>query len=115
MNKRKVGNEYEDLAVKYLEKSGYKILERNFYTRKGEIDIIAQDGEYLVFIEVKYRKDNESGTPEEAVDYRKQKRIKDSAMVYIYFNKIPMDSPMRFDVVSICREDVKIIKNAFWV
>ena len=55
MNKRQVGTQYESMAVQYLTEAGYHILERNFRCRTGEIDIIAKDGAYLVFVEVKYR------------------------------------------------------------
>ena len=58
MNKRKVGSWYETLACEYLKESGAIILNRNFRARNGEIDIIAKDGNYTCFIEVKYRKDN---------------------------------------------------------
>ena len=56
VNKRKVGTDYEKQAAEYLKKKGLKILEQNFYCRMGEIDIIAKDREYLVFVEVKYRR-----------------------------------------------------------
>ena len=75
MNRRKIGQEQEELAAKYLEEKGYEILERNYRIRTGEIDLIARDARYLVFIEVKYRKNLQMGDPLEAVDVRKQQRI----------------------------------------
>ena len=71
MNKREIGSGYEEMAAAYLIEQGYKIVARNFSGRRGEIDIIARDGEYLVFVEVKYRRDERQGSPAEAVDYRK--------------------------------------------
>ena len=71
-NRRAIGTEYETLACEYLTRHGYQILCRNFRCRQGEIDIIARDRDYLVFIEVKYRRDEHEGDPAEAVDARKQ-------------------------------------------
>ena len=67
MNKREVGAAYEEAAAVFLEKNGVRILERNFRCRQGEIDLIGRDGEYLVFFEVKYRKNADAGLPAEAV------------------------------------------------
>lgn len=75
-NKRQTGSFYEDKAAEYLESIGYDIICRNFYGKGGEIDIVAKDNEALVFVEVKYRSSVRYGFPEEAVDYRKQYRIK---------------------------------------
>ena len=74
-SRRTVGSHYETVAEQCLKKQGYKILERNFYCRQGEIDLIARDGEVLVFVEVKYRKSLNQGDPMEAVNDRKQRRI----------------------------------------
>ena len=113
MNKRFVGSEYENLAVKYLENQDYKIIEKNFYCRNGEIDIIAGNEGYLCFIEVKYRSGKGYGTPEEAVDYWKQKKIYECARFYMHSHKYSTDTPCRFDVVSIEGEIIKVYKNAF--
>ena len=75
MNKRKTGQEQEVKAACFLKTQGSQILERNYRCKKGEIDLIAREGQYLVFVEVKYRSTNESGLPEEAVDLRKQRQI----------------------------------------
>ena len=75
MNKRKTGQEQEVKAACFLKTQRYQILERNYRCIKGEIDLIAREGQYLVFVEVKYRSTNESGLPEEAVDLRKQRQI----------------------------------------
>ncbi|MBS6644752.1 MAG: YraN family protein [Clostridiaceae bacterium] len=113
MNKRETGGCYEDMAAAYLEKEGYHILERNYYTRQGEIDLIAMDGDYLVFIEVKYRKDLKKGHPAEAVAYQKQQKIIKSARYYLYKHHLSEDKPCRFDVVSILNDEIQLIKNAF--
>ena len=75
MNKRRTGSFYEDMAAAFLIKNGLRILARNYRNRTGEIDLIAQDGEYLVFAEVKYRSSLHEGYAVAAVDVRKQKRI----------------------------------------
>ena len=111
-NKRNIGNEYERIAGKYLEKHGYQIIEYNFYSRHGEIDIIAKHEGYLVFVEVKYREDNKSGHPLEAVSLAKQKTICKCALYYMKKNGI-QDVPVRFDVVGILGNKVTLVQNAF--
>lgn len=113
MNKRETGSRYEDAAVAYVEALGYHILERNYRDRYGEIDIIARDGSYVVFLEVKYRRDEGLGYPEEAVDKRKQQRIRHTASFYLYRSGLGEETPCRFDVVSIMGNKIKVIKNAF--
>ncbi len=113
INKRELGNDKEKIAAKYLTGCGYQILETNYYCRAGEIDIIAKDSEYLCFIEVKYRNDVSSGYPEEAVDVRKAGRISRSALFYLNQEKLPENTPCRFDVVAILGEEVTLFKNAF--
>ena len=111
-NTRKIGADYEKTAGKYLEKKGYKILEYNFRYRQGEIDIVAMDGEYLVFCEVKYRKDLKCGHPAEAVDRRKQRTISKGACFYMTLRGLS-DIPCRFDVVSIEDDKITLYQNAF--
>lgn len=113
LNKRKKGAEYEQLAVNFLKKQGASVLNINFRNRMGEIDIICTDGDYLVFAEVKYRKDNSKGTPEEAVNYRKQKNICKVADYYRMLHKISEFTPIRYDVIAICGDDIVWHKNAF--
>jgi len=113
MNTRKVGQYYEDKAVEYLGQQDYQIIERNYRCRYGEIDIIARDQEYLVFVEVKYRRSNSSGNAVSAVDFRKQKKISGVAAWYMMKNKLSEDTKCRFDVVSIEPEELKVIKDAF--
>ncbi len=113
VNKRAVGTVYEKAAGAYLEKQGYRILEYNFRCRSGEIDIIARDGEYLVFVEVKYRKDAGSGNPLEAVDARKQRTISRTALYYCMKHGYGETTPCRFDVAAVLGEEITLIKNAF--
>ncbi|CDE45723.1 uPF0102 protein RUMLAC_01999 [Clostridium sp. CAG:411] len=113
--KRKLGNEKEKIAGVVLQSCGYKILQYNFYTRIGEIDIVAKEGEYYVFVEVKYRSTDAYGMPEEAIDYRKQKRIIAASRYYLMKQGVPENVPCRFDVVCILGKKYKIIKDAFHV
>lgn len=113
VNKRRVGASYEEAAANYLKDCGYVILERNYHNHYGEVDIIAKDGEVLVGIEVKYRKDFQFGNPLEAVDYKKQKRI--SRTFFVYYASHGYDvTPCRFDVVAINGTgEIHHVKNAF--
>lgn len=113
LNKRQVGFDKEKAASAYLENSGYRIIQKNFYCKAGEIDIVAEDDGYLCFIEVKYRENAENGFPEEAVDIRKARKITRSAIFYMTRYGIPEDYPVRFDVVSILGKEINVIKNAF--
>jgi len=112
---RNKGAYYEQIAAAYLSKClGYDILELNFTSRFGEIDIIARDGEYLVFVEVKYRDNSDHGMPEEYCDLKKQRKIVSSARVFMLKSHSDLDVPIRFDVVSILGDKIKVIKDAFW-
>ncbi len=113
MNKRAVGTGKEDEAARFLQECGLKIRELNFRNRFGEIDIIASDGEYIVFVEVKYRKTAAKGHPEEAVDFRKAKVISKVADYYMVCKKLPSDTKVRFDVVAIEGDQIRWHKNAF--
>ena len=112
-NKRSLGSEKEQVAVSYLTEHQAEILARNFYFHGGEIDLVAKDGEYICFVEVKYRKSNQFGAPEEAVTFSKQKKIIQGAKVFLYKNHYPTDTPCRFDVISIFGQEITWIKNAF--
>ena len=114
-NNRKIGAYEENIATKYLSDNGYKILEKNFFTKIGEIDIIAIDkDDFLCFIEVKYRKSKNFGEGFEAVDKKKQSRIYSSARIYMCLNNIKEDRKCRFDVVSILDDEITLVKNAFF-
>lgn len=97
----------------FLEKEGYRVLERNFRYRQGEIDIIALDGDFLVFLEVKYRKDDRMGTGAEAVGPAKQRRIVRCAQYYLMRHPEYGSSLCRFDVISVCGERVTLYRDAF--
>lgn len=111
-NRRETGAKYERKAGKFLESQGYEILEYNYRCRLGEIDIIARDGEYLVFCEVKYRSDSKSGHPAEAVDRKKQQTISKCALYYITRRGM-WEQASRFDVVSFEGDETTIYQNAF--
>lgn len=111
-NKRKIGFEYEKIAGEYLEKQGYEILEYNFYSRSGEIDIIAKHEGYLVFVEVKYRENDSKGDPLEAISIQKQRTISKCALYYMK-KKGMQDVSVRFDVVGILRDKIQVVQNAF--
>ena len=108
-----MGTAYEKMAGEYLKTQGYEILHYNFRCRMGEIDIIAKDHGYLVFIEVKYRRDKSCGHPAEAVTPRKQRTISKVASYYLLTQGCGMDTPCRFDVAAVSGDGVELIKNAF--
>jgi len=112
-NKRQTGTAYEEQAARWLENRGIRVIEKNYRCRQGEIDLIARDGKYLVFVEVKYRSSTEKGYPAEAVDARKQRRITRAAAFYCYEHRFCEDQPCRFDVVSILGDEITYYKNAF--
>ncbi len=117
LSKKQIGNKGEELAVRHLKRQGYKILERNFSVPKiGEIDIVAMDGEYLCFVEVRLRSRSDFGTPAQTVTPRKQQRIIKAAQCYILKNGME-NSLVRFDIAEVYGLDAKpvIIKDAFWV
>ena len=113
----KLGKKGEGLAVKFLRKKGYRIKECNFKTRLGEIDIIAGDGNILVFVEVKTRESLEYGHPFEAVNTRKRNKIASVALLYL--KKLEEIPPCRFDVVSVYmnngKPECELIRDAFEV
>ena len=112
--KKDFGNTGENLATEYLEKQGYTILERNFYCKQGEIDIIAKDKNEIVFIEVKSRTSKDYGLACEAVDYKKIGKITSVANHYLLTNNIK-NCEIRFDVIEVYFNEEKInhIENAF--
>ncbi|MCM1282664.1 MAG: YraN family protein [Muribaculaceae bacterium] len=113
MNRRALGTKYEELAAACLQKRGYRILERNFRCRAGEIDLIARDQEYLVFVEVKYRANADCGSPLEAVDVRKQGKLLKAARYYLMLHGYAEETDCRFDVVAIRGDAFTLVQNAF--
>lgn len=119
MSKR-IGDIGEDAATIYLQKHGFKIIKRNFFSRYGEIDIIAEKGKYIVFVEVKTRKENAKLKACEALTYSKRNKIIKTTMIYLLEN--PVDLQPRFDFIEVETDkftgDVKFIdhiENAFLV
>lgn len=98
--RQRLGHEGEDLACAELERRGYLVLTRNHRSRFGEIDIVARDGDTVVFVEVKARLGGEFGNPAEAVTPRKQQRLVAMAEEYVSRYRLH-DTPCRFDVVAV--------------
>lgn len=112
-NNRRLGADKEALAASYLESRGVSILERNFRCRQGEIDLIARQGEYLVFAEVKYRGSKDKGNALEAVGPAKQARICRVADYYRAVHGIGDNTCVRYDVIGIQGEEIQWVPNAF--
>ncbi len=112
-NNRVIGKKYEEIAKDFLISLGYNIYELNFRNKYGEIDIIAQDDKFLVFVEVKYRANIRHGHPREAVNYLKQANIIKVANCYIMQNNL-IDNYCRFDVIEIYHNNINHVINAFW-
>lgn len=112
---RQFGQEKEQHACKYLIKHGLKLLVQNYCCKLGEIDLIMQDRETLVFIEVRYREQNDYGCGLESVTRAKQRKIIRTAQHYLLTSR-KQHLPCRFDVIA-CTKNQKInwIKDAFWV
>ena|SRR5690348_3094815 len=100
MSARKIGDRAEGLACKYLKSLGYKILERNYQIRGGEIDIVARDKNVLVFVEVKARWSHNFGEPFESIGYYKMRSLLKTALFYV--NKVNWgERPYRIDALSL--------------
>ena len=112
-NLRHIGSMKEQMAGDFLIHAGYHICTYNFRCRLGEIDIVAREGDMLVFVEVKYRKSGRHGSPFEAVDLRKQRTICRCADFYRVRFGVSADQPCRFDVVGISGSEIRLIRNAF--
>lgn len=110
MTAKEIGDFGENTACELLKSKNMQILKRNFHCRSGEIDIIAKDGDCLVFCEVKTRKSSDFGTPSEFVDFRKQEKLLKTALYYTMRD----DIEMRFDVVEVfytIKGDVLVVTN----
>ena len=97
LNIAKIG---ESLASEHLKARGCKILVQNYRAKRGEIDLIVQDGEFIVFVEVKTRRSLQFGLPQEAVTIQKQRQISKIALAYLQAQNL-LDAPCRFDVIAI--------------
>jgi len=116
-SKKKVGKKGEEIALSFLRKRGYNILDRNFRCRLGELDIVAEENNQIVFIEVKTRENLSFGLPQESLDYLKKKRLTRLALFYLASRHLKNIS-CRFDVVAVFLkkgrvENIHLIKNAF--
>lgn len=112
-----LGSKYEEKAVTYLMSEGYKILEKNYLRKTGEIDIIALDSDsYLAAIEVKYRSTDRFGGPFSAVNLAKQRKIYKTLLFYMSEHNIPVETKCRFDVIGIYGDGRLVhLTNAFEV
>ncbi|MHB8154566.1 MAG: YraN family protein [Candidatus Omnitrophota bacterium] len=110
------GKAAEDAAVKFLKAKGYKILERNYKNKFGEIDIIAQQNGVICFVEVKARHSLVLGSPQEAVNSSKQRQISRVAVYYLKSKKL-LERPARFDVLALLyvnsQPEISLITDAF--
>ena len=109
------GKQAESIACEYLIKQGLRFLEKNYYCRQGEIDLIMNHNDTLVFVEVRYRKNNHYGDAKESVTYKKQQKLHTTALHYM--QKHGHDRQARFDVIAITGENKQThfewIQNAF--
>lgn len=112
MNTKVLGTQGESVAVKFLKDKKYKILKQNFITKIGEIDIIAQTKDIIVFVEVKARKSVRFGYPREAINLAKQNKIRTVATQYLLANKL-MNSKVRFDCIEVLGDQITHIENCF--
>ena len=114
MNTKIKGRTGEDLACEYLKKKKFEIIERNFTTNVGEIDIVCANDGYIVFVEVKARRSTDYGAPSEAVNYHKQRKISQVASQYLTKYR-KLHYPVRFDVIEVYMDTKTInhIENAF--
>ena len=112
MNHIALGIAGEKKAVKFLKKHKYKILEKNYRCALGEVDVIARQGETLVFVEVKTRSSCLFGRPCEAVDEQKQEKLRRLALYYQRFKRL-YNIPLRFDVVEVLDNEINLIEGAF--
>ena len=110
-NLRRIGCIYEELAASFLTDSGYEILERNYYTRFGELDIVAREGDTLVFVEVKYRSSGRFGEPWESITTSKMRSLIMAAGIYMTREKCYTDN-IRFDLIGFfTNQKIRHIKN----
>ena len=118
-NKQQTGQAAESKACDHLQQHGLQLIERNYHCRQGEIDLIMRDGNYTVFVEVRYRRNSGFGSAAESVDQRKQRKIISTASHYLQQHSKLAQQPARFDVVSISPQgketNIDWIQDAFQV
>lgn len=116
-SRRKIGDDYESLARRYLEQKGLQFLKQNFQAKCGEIDLIMRDKQQLVFVEVKYRQSNQYGHALEMITPSKQRKIIKTATLWLMKNGLsPHTADYRFDAIGIENSGQKIdwVKNAIY-
>ena len=113
MNKRDIGSFYEEMAVEYLKRNDFSIIEQNYCCKVGEIDIVATKQHVIHFVEVKYRKDLSHGFPVESVSKRKQKKLFRAAQWYLAERMMSQENVYCFDVISIVGVNVTFYENCF--
>lgn len=112
MNKRKVGSDYEEIAARFIEDRGIRIIDHNVYCGKiGEIDLIGRGEGCLIFFEVKYRKNNKSGYALEAITPAKIEKCRRCAQYYLQYKQESL--PVRFDCIGIDGDEITWVKDAF--
>ena len=119
---RASGQYFETMATRYLQQQGLKLLSRNFHSHRGEIDLVMRDRKTLVFIEVKFRKNNHFGSAADSVTWKKQQHLIQAAQRYLQSNQMLNNLSCRFDVVAITGNaasgnspKIDWIKNAFLI
>lgn len=109
------GRKGEEIALEYLQKKGYELVDQNYSTKigpKGEIDLIMRDKDRLIFVEVKYKQDDRFGLPEEMIDNRKLAQVKRIAQIYVVLEK-PKEEKFRIDAVCILGDQIKHYENLY--
>lgn len=112
MQKIAFGTLGEQRATQFLKEKKYQILQNNYENVLGEIDIIAKDDKYVVFVEVKTRTSSAFGRASEAVGVAKRRKLRQVALLYMKKNKL-LDSSVRFDVIEVYEDEINHIENAF--
>ncbi len=117
MDRTAIGKKGEALARKYFEEKGFSIVDRNFRCPYGEIDLILRKDKALRFAEINFRRTLEYGVPQESVLRHKQRRIRNTALLWLKQRRLPMDSEIHFDVLAISEKTGKLtyhyIEDAF--
>ena len=113
MNKREIGTAFEQEACRFLRDKGMEIICTNYTCKAGEIDIIAKDGEYLVFCEVKFRSSGKAGGAFYAISKSKIEKITKSARWFMNERHVPPDTFCRFDAILIDGSEISHVKNAW--
>lgn len=107
------GRKGEETAKNYLLTNGYKFIESNHRNDAGEIDLVMLDGDWLVFVEVKYKQNDAQGSPEDMLDKRKLNQVYRAAQMYLVTNSVNIAGQFRIDAVCILGNSVKHYRNVY--